>query len=320
MSIAGIYSSGGNAFSRAINFIDGNYAQGIGAEWRDARKNGRNFSAKDAYSRYWGKTNIDNLQDTVLKNARTNYTNFDNMSLDNKQKILEREYKCAIKEKFGDPKIKGKAERTRIKLLNKPTKKHLKQTIKQMAQNAGKKPGFFARLASKIPGGKFVGKLLKGGLKRLGPIAILASTGYSIYNELQAGNGFLGTLKAIGRGLLDQGGYILGATIAGALFGATGPVGLIAGIALGMGGAYGANWLGSKIMPLASDAPADQQLALQQQAMAQQQMLNAGGNPYTNINVQNDPNLKAFNDMLADRTKTEQQFVNYGQHNFHAMG
>lgn len=271
-----IYSSGSNFFTRSLNFLDGDWARGMGADLRSSWKSGTQFSARDSYHNFFGKRNIEYMADELVDTFKKNPV-----------RDIESAARASIQSKFGVDVIRK----------NKGLTEQLTQTAKEVAEKVGKKPGKIASFFSKIPGMKRAGKFLKGCFRNLGPIMIVGFAIKEAYDEIQNGGGILGLGKVLCRTVINEAGFIGGSMLAGVLFGVGGFWAGLAGFALGIGGSMLGGWLGGKIFRTKTDEVEEAQEQAQEQA--QQQGAGAGNGAGGSLNLPQIPSDPTNDPVLA---------------------
>lgn len=272
-------AKGPGIFTKTIRFFDGDWAQTFGADWREARKAGVEFNAKKSYGDFFIKRDVTDITEKVAENIKRTNPN-----------MADDAIKATVRQELGKS----------IKTADKGILNHIRNSLDDAVKQVKAKPSFL----SKIPGGKFLGKLFKGGLKRLGPIMIIGCTAWNAFKEVQLGEGLWGVGKAIFRGVLDNLGFIGGAMLAGAIVGTGGLLAPIAALALGAGGSMLTNWVGSKICKLKSEEIEEAQEEQEKLAEEQAKAMTGGIGSPTAINPANDPFLKDLNNWYNQRNNT----------------
>lgn len=283
-------AKGPGIFTKTIRFFDGDWAQTFGAEWREAKKAGIEFDAKKSYDDFFIKRDVTDITEKVADNIKRTNPN-----------MADDAIKATVRQELGKS----------IKTADKGILNHIRNSLDDAVKQVKAKPGFL----SKIPGGKFLGKLLKGGLKRLGPIMIIGCTAWNAFKEVQLGEGLWGVGKAIFRGVLDNLGFIGGAMLAGAIVGTGGLLAPIAALALGAGGSMLTNWVGSKICKLKSEEIEEAQE--EQEKLAEEQAktnalaggTGAGVGTVASTANQNDPFLRDLNNWYNQRNSNSNMLL-----------
>lgn len=244
-----------------IELIDGGWVTDVAKEHYDARQAGDSskFNFWESYHKSRVHQEINHASKEAAVDAAKEYLKKNpNATVENIQENIHAATRQACSK---NPQI--------LNANNDIINKGVNKVTGEAATIAKQKPGFFGKMfgwVKKIPGMKFIGK-------HLGPLLMLGTTAYSMYQEVKNGGGLLGAGKELLKGLFAQGGFIGISYLATAFFGIVNPLGLLV---IGIGGSILTSMLTTKILGKSTtekmeEAKAQQEEQLKAQAQAQAQ-------------------------------------------------